>query len=306
MSKENLKPENPGGSKDREEIFRKLRASVANNGLVDKAHKTLKNADEFGRNMQDVAKGVGQVTAGSSWVYRNVLSPVWSVLEPVFGRGARAYGRLWDRMVNVKDSEGDLIFSKKRAGMMILSTVFAAAAVWNYGPPIAKELGWSATSAAWWAASNQEEAIILNKSSDPVTGVYSVHGCHGWPCNSDNTIDFVIDDSLFHDVHRWVTHGESFYPSLVAAAVPDVPSVCKVQEYGWRAKLVSRWGHVSPRLLDVQGCIQIPPDFPAGPVTLESYNKLAAPTLNPAAPAAASPIAPAPALAPAPAPAPMS
>jgi hypothetical protein len=272
MSKENRSTHKPA----EDDVLRKLRASL-DQGLVGKAHKTLKSADEFGRNVQDIARGVGQVTAGSSWVYRNVLSPLWSVSEPAIGWAVRGYKRIWDRVVNVKDSEGEFVFSKKRAGMMILSTIFAAAALVNYGPPVAKELGWSATSAAWWAASNKEEAIVLNKSSDPVTGVYSVHGCHGWPCDSDNTIDFVIDDSLFHDIHRWATHGESFYPSLIAAAVPDVPSVCKVQEYGWRAKLVARLGHISPRLLDVQGCIQIPPGFPTGPVTMEAYNKLAAP-----------------------------
>lgn len=252
-----------------DDLLSKLKASRAND-VAGKARKTLKDAEALGRNINDIAEGVKKTSQTLGWLRKNIAAPVWSILNPVFGRGFRAYGRLWNRTVNVKDADGDMIFSKKRAGLMVLATVFAAAAAVEVAP----EIGRSAFYASWWAVSNKSEILIMQKADPSKGSSYVASACHSWPCSDTNTIDFQIDDSAFHDIHRLATHGELFIPSVIANAVPAIPSACDIEYYGSRGKIFARWGHFYPRLFEVKECLPIPAGFPDGPVTRESFEKL--------------------------------
>lgn len=285
----------------------KIRALQAEAGATsEKARQTLKRAKVVSKNTADVLEGAAQVGRGAGWIGRNILQPVWSVLNPFIGWAVRGYANLWNKVVHVTDEDGDVVFSKKRAGIMVLSTALAASGAYFAAPEVAK----GTLHAAWYAASHKTERMVLNGHSDPINGIYSVAGCHSaitdiskmtkYPCDTsnENTVTWLVDDSLFHDAHSFVKRGDLFLPDQVAKTVPKVPAVCDVDYYGWRAKIISRWGHMYPRLIEVRNCelINISPkkDFPAvAAPTTPAQSPAAQPPAAATAPATASPVSPA-------------
>jgi hypothetical protein len=252
-----------------DDLLSKLRASAAKDVAGD-ARRALKGANQVAKNISDIAEGTKNAVATAGWLKTNIGEPLWAIANPLIGRACRAYGRMWNKRAYVTDADGDRVFSKKRAGIIILASAFAAAAAYEAVPETARSIAF----ATWWATTNKTEYLVMNKADPSKGSSFVATGCHSWPCDSDNTIDFQIDDSAFHDIHRLITHREMFYPSFIAAAVPAVPSACEIDYYGSRGKVLARWGHFYPRLFDVKTCLPIPPGFPEGPITKESFDKL--------------------------------
>jgi hypothetical protein len=231
-----------------DDLLRRLKAEL-NHDVAGNARRTLKRSNQFMDNVWEGVRflgGVAHFAFSMAAAGKRALSLTPRPLKFCFNQ----YARAWNWMANKTDNDGDKVFSLKGATMMVAATALAGVIAVNAIP----EAGRSTLYFAWWAATNKTEDLYCNKSTDAQTGVHKVQCSHAWPPTSENTIDFAVDDSAFHDIHRIITHGELFYPSLIAGAVPDVPSKCSIDYYGSRGKIFARWGNYHPRLMEVRKC----------------------------------------------------
>jgi hypothetical protein len=142
----------------------------------------------------------------------------------------------------VNDKFGNRLFSKRRAGLMLLAT---AAVLWFALLPT---LGFLFDLGLYFATAKVDEVVYLTNSQEivPEENIHSVQGCHDLPCNDNNSIYFRIRSTPFNQAWS-ILHGHGvFFPDYVAAAVPLSVSKCTITSYGVRLKLFMRGMEVYP------------------------------------------------------------
>lgn len=187
-----------------------------------------------------------QLGAGFLWVRRWVLAPVWRAIWRAWKWIVRQYRRLWAYCVYKRMPDGRLLFSKTRAGLMVLATgVF----LW-FGLLDALDFAWDCGVYALTA--KVDEHIYLNGSQEinSWTGAHTIEGCSRLPCSDDDAIYFRTNGGWFNNLWS-LSHGKGFFlPEYVGAAVPYQTSQCLVTSYGFRFRFL-RYVNVYPDLLAV-------------------------------------------------------
>jgi hypothetical protein len=175
-----------------------------------------------------------QATAGALWLWHRVLWPVlrWIPAKWLFAQ----YRRLWYHVVHHRNSDGVLLFSKTRAGLMLLATfVF----VWFIAWPLA-ECAWDAAIYALTAQRDEHVYLLGSQEIDPWTGAHNIEGCSALPCSDRDAIYFRTEGGLFNNLWS-LSHGRGlFYPEYVGAAVPYNTSRCVITSYGLRVRFPFR------------------------------------------------------------------
>jgi len=189
-----------------------------------------------------------QLAAGAIWIYEALLRPVARVLAVPLLFLWRCYRRLWDRVVHVRDKFGNRLFSKTRAGILL---VVSFVGIWYVLVPLLMflvDLGLYALTV------RKDETVYLTNSQEilPQENVHSVQGCHTLPCTDENSFYFRIRATWFNEAWSLV-HGHGlFFPDYIAAAVPVSISKCHITSYGVRLKFVMRGMDIYPDVLQTE------------------------------------------------------
>lgn len=187
-----------------------------------------------------------QLGVGFLWVRRWVMAPLWRAVWRSWRWMLARYRRLWSYVVYRRVADGQLLFSKTRAGLMILAT---AGFIW-FGLVDAIDFVWDCTVYTITARTN--EHIYLNGSQEinSWTGAHTVEGCSRLPCSDDDAIYFRTNGGWFNNLWS-LTRGKGFFlPEYVGAAVPYQTSQCRITSYGFRFRFL-RYVNVYPNLLAV-------------------------------------------------------
>lgn len=196
-------------------------------------------------------------------------------IQNVFGETSNSSLNIFRK--EKKEFKPDIIplgnFSRSRAGIAALTTVFALSPALNsiplvgefipdiisdhavatiYEPPYdAARMG---LTALFNKGNLHKDTIYLNGKNeiDPKGDIWSVGGCEEKPnCTAEDAVSFRIKPSLMHQAWSLSTGRGPFLSDYVAVAVPNVPSKCEVTSYGMRWR-ISKWFNSYPILLEAQ------------------------------------------------------
>lgn len=201
-----------------------------------------------GRDIAGAAWFFTGVGIGLFWIWENIVRPLWRKARRPIVWTYRAYVSFWDKVVIVPDPYGKPVFSKTRAGLMVIAT----AIFWFIllGPLISV----IADATIYALTAEVDERVIL-LSSQPLNDERNTHqvtGCTELPC-AGNPLYFLVRASLFNDLWT-IAHlqGFSFYPDMVAAPIPMDVSECVITSYGLRRNFL--WLRMFPEILAVRSC----------------------------------------------------
>lgn len=167
-----------------------------------------------------------QLGAGAWYVYDVILRFPRRLIRGSFSFVWRKYRDLWNKVT--KDKYGG--FVPWRGGAMLISTALLIMSLTS--------LTIFVSQIGLYFLTRRSELIYLNQSEEiyPEDNIHSVKGCEELSCNPETTVYFHITPRFFHHVWSVLNTGHLFYPDLVAAASPAVPTECRVISYGFRVK----------------------------------------------------------------------
>ncbi len=181
-----------------------------------------------------------QLWQGFLWIREWILSPITGFFNQISQRIIHYYKRLWFFMVNRRTEDDMLVFSKTRAGAMVLVTGLF---IWFAIIPIL----WCAYDAGLYALTVQhDEHLYLFGSQEinPTTGMHNIEGADHIPWTEQDSFYFRADGglfpdlwSIFHNSRLWPPYIALYYPEYVGAAIPYGISRCFVTSYGIRTRL---------------------------------------------------------------------
>ena len=197
-------------------------------------------------------KWLAQYTLGLTWIWQKIMAPVVRRVGRVWRWWSDKYMRLWNKVVYKRDIHffkwklysGDGMFSRMRAGLMIIATALSF-----YLIPMGLLLTYHTTLFVFTA---QSEVVYLLNSEEvnPDEDTYSIRGCESLPCTEANAIYFRVRPMVFNHLYSLVTRGNLFYPDLVAAVVSPGVNKCGTFSFGIRLKTLMRRGDLYPDMLD--------------------------------------------------------
>lgn len=209
----------------------------------DKAARYSRTA----RAASDLASGgrfLYQLSAGLSWVYRT-MRPLGSIGLTFTQWCWARYRYLWALVVYQKMADGELLFSKTRAGIMVL---LSALWFWFLLCPIAQCVFIDAP--LYLLTAKVDERIYLSKSQelDAVTNSHAVQGWSDAPFTDQDAMYFRTENSLFNNLWS-IWHGRGFFFPEYVAAVPSTPTRCIITVYGFRFRFTTRFLNIYPEIL---------------------------------------------------------
>ncbi|MGN7438602.1 MAG: hypothetical protein ACTHOO_08170 [Alcanivorax sp.] len=238
-------------SESHEEMLKRaerLKSRTASN-KKDRSRKHKKSAlGQAEQNIKDIHETYTSVTGTIGWLYGNVIRPVIS--HPWIRKPFQWYRALWERIVYVTDKDGDEAFSKQRAGLMVLATLFCLYLLPSFLSGTV-EFFWDTTRMA--TTYKHQETWYLGKSQeiDAQGNVFSAQGCESIRCTDQTSIYFRIKPSLAHHIWSLYHNKNIFFPDYVAAGIQNDINKCKVTGYGVRWKFLVRNWDVYPQILSV-------------------------------------------------------
>lgn len=238
------------GDTDDELLEKARRLKEHTDAAKSSARKRYKNSKigKAQRHITDIHETYTEVTGTIGWIYSHVIEPV--ITHPWAGAPLRGYRVLWNKTVHVEDQDGDLLFSKQRAGTMVLATLvflWMLPAILSGTVEFFWDTGRMATSYKY------EEVWYLGKSQeiDPEGNIFSAQGCESIHCTDQTSIYFRIKPSLAHHLWSLYHNGNIFFPDFVAAGIQNDINKCKVTGYGVRWKFLVRNWDMYPQILSV-------------------------------------------------------
>lgn len=239
-----------------EELLRraqKLNISLEENQKKINNKQKYSGAGQAQKHISDTIETYNQVTGTLFWIYSHIIRPLFT--HPWVGIPLRLYASLWKKTVYTKDKQGDICFSKKRSGLLVIATLFF---LWNLPFFLSGtiEFIWDTTSMA--VSYKTEEIIYLGKSQeiDPAGNVFSAQGCEQIRCTDQTSIYFRIKPSLAHQLWSLFHYGNFFFPDYVSAGIQNDINKCKVTGYGSRWKFLVRNWEIYPQILSVD-CVPV-------------------------------------------------
>lgn len=203
--------------------------------------------------IQHSGRFLSQAWQGILWLYEWVFQPIFRFLVLKARWIWAQYMKLWSLVVYRRTVDNVLLFSKTRAGLMILgSGIFAW---WILFPwiilPLSECLLLEGPLYLFTAHVNEEVYLLGSQEINSHTGAHTIEGCKELPCDDQDAIYFRTDNSLFNNLWS-LSHGRGvFFPEYVGAAVPYTTSKCTITSYGVRFRLTTRFMNIYPTMLSV-------------------------------------------------------
>lgn len=228
--------------------------SALGNDVAGEARRIVKDAQKAGQDIQDGYRFLATLGRAFAAIGRACLFIARHVPGPLKAAGRLYKEQIWDRFTYIKDKDGDEVFSKKRASMVVsLTAAFVMACnpfSFTVGPVTVPE--GPIPDAILYAATVDKERVNLHMSEQPSENYYTVDGAYTYPSTPEDSVHYRIQDGTFNEMWSWGAKGHPFYPERIKAAVPPVPSWCEVTTYGLRWRAFSRYFNTYPYILDVK------------------------------------------------------
>lgn len=233
-----------GLADEAQELLDKLRQQRA---ARDKSARYSRTA----RARSDLASGgkfFYQLSLASGWVWAWLARPIWRACAVATSWAWTKYRWLWALVVYKRTVDDVLLFSKTRAGIMLL---LFGLWLWFLLLPIAECVLIDAP--LYMITAKIDEHVYLSGSQEinSSTGAHVIEGCSELPCTDRDAIYFRAENSLFNNLWSlWHGHG-MFFPEYVGAAVPYATTHCVVTTYGFRLRFTTRFLNIYPEILAV-------------------------------------------------------
>ncbi len=189
-----------------------------------------------------------QFLSSIGWIYDKFLDPFLNPFARTFKWIYNKYRLLWQK-ITYKNGK----FSRARGGVMIICTWFF---VWFCIVPILDLFSDTTLYTISYALGHKDEKVYLTGSQEVTymhdQNIHAIKGCHDLPCNSENSIYFRTQFSLFNLIWSLSTGNGWYWPEAVAAAVPNQVSSCVITSYGLRFKWLTRGLEIYPDILAVE------------------------------------------------------
>lgn len=174
-----------------------------------------------------------QFWQGILWTRKHLLVPITRFLIRIGRWILHNYARLWAWIVYKRTEDGVLLFSKTRAGIMVLSTIIF---VWYLLFPV---IDCIYDTGLYALTVQHDEHLYLfgSQEIDPATGMHNIEGAAHNPWTEQDSFYFRAENSLFANLWSLIHKGALYYPEYVGAAVPYGISRCIATSYGVRLRL---------------------------------------------------------------------
>lgn len=176
-----------------------------------------------------------------------VVSVVWRLVKTpaafIGGKLARLfawYKKLWVKLTHNKYDE----FVYKRGAIMAAGTLASLIII----PAVLSIL----LRTTYYLATYKKEKIYLIQSEEiyPDDNIWAVRGCYNQNCDSESSLYYRIEPSMFH--HLWsIGHGDGiFLPDAIGSSVPTGLTQCEVVSYGIRLRILMTF-NIYPSILKI-------------------------------------------------------
>jgi len=174
-----------------------------------------------------------------SFVWGVIGTPVKFVSEKI-GRLLGWYKKLWIKFTHNKYEE----FVYKKGAAMAAVTL----AVLIIIPTVAGLI----FKTTYYLATYKKESIYLIQSEEiyPDDNTWAVRGCYSKNCDSDSSLYYRIEPSLFHHLWSLGHNGNIFLPDTIGSSVPTGLTRCEVVSYGIRTRVLMSF-HIYPSILKI-------------------------------------------------------
>jgi hypothetical protein len=230
--------------------IKRLQEDIARNASAQRQRAYQSDIGKATRNIAAASWFFGGVALGFHWAWTNVVYPVWRQARRPFWWLIKQYVKLWNWVVIVRDPYGKPLFSKTRAGLMVVATLL----FWIFLVDPIFDIAWNSALYMATARVNEEVILLSSQEVDSDRNTHNIEGCLKFPCSDADSLYFRVRASLFNNVWN-IVHGKGlFYPDYLAAAIPTVPSRCVITSYGFRANMILRNLNTFPEVLEVKSC----------------------------------------------------
>lgn len=189
------------------------------------------------------------------YAWEKVGAPIWDRVSPI-GRwvGRNYMDKIWNKFSYTKDENGEDIFSKKRAGIVLTAT-FALAAL---APTILSGTVNMTVDSAKMLTTMRTESVYLHSPNTHMDNTYSVKGCEtAGKCDIDDVVYYNIETSGMKNLWSLFNKGSLYVPKRIVGTIsPDSNNKCEVKIYGAHYENLMEQFDVHPELLDIS-CEQV-------------------------------------------------
>lgn len=150
------------------------------------------------------------------------------------------YKRIWVKFTHNKYGE----FVYKRGLIMAVSSLAALVII----PTVLCLL----LRTTYYLATYKKEKIYLIQSEEiyPTENTWAVRGCYTQNCDSENSLYYRIEPSLFHQLWSLSHEGSIFLPDAIGSSVPTGMTQCEVVSYGIRLRILMIF-NIYPNILKI-------------------------------------------------------
>lgn len=105
---------------------------------------------------------------------------------------------------------------------------------------------------AYYFATYKKETIYLSQSEEiyPDDNIWNVRGCYTEYCDSNSSIYFRINPSVFHHLWNLIHSGRVFLPDMLGSSVPTGLTKCEIVSYGIRMRMTMLF-NIYPKILKI-------------------------------------------------------
>lgn len=175
------------------------------------------------------------------------LATIWGVIRVPLGFLKRVCSKIfpWYKKIWVKhtyNKYGEFVY--KRGLLTALATIACLVII----PAAACFM----LQTGYYFATHKKERIYLIQSEEiyPDDNIWGVRGCYNENCDSDTSLYYRIEPSLFHLAWNMTHHGSIFLPDAIGASVPTGLTQCEVVSYGLRLRILMRF-NIYPKILQI-------------------------------------------------------
>ena len=177
----------------------------------------------------------------------SALASVWGLIKAPLGFAGEKLARLlaWYKKIWVKFTHNKYEeFVYKRGLVMALLTALSIIVI-----PTALCL---ILRTGYFFATYKQEKIYLIQSEEiyPDDNIWAVRGCYTQNCDSDTSLYYRIEPSLFHQLWSIGHEGDIFLPDAIGSSVPPGMTQCEVISYGVRFRILMRF-NIYPSILKI-------------------------------------------------------
>lgn len=233
--------------------IRKLQSDLAATSAAQKKRAYQSGVGRAARDVGGVSWFFASLALGLQWAWTHVVWPAWRQIRRPLWWLTKLYVRLWNWTVIVQDPYGKPVFSKTRAGLMVIASVL----FWLFFLDPIVDL--ALDMAVYTVTARVDESVILFGSQE-VSGdknVHNIEGCWTVSCGDTEAFYLRVKSGLFNQLWNFA-HGKGiFYPDYIAAAVPTGKSRCMITTYGVRFSFVIHNLNIYPEVLEVKSCDKV-------------------------------------------------